>query len=210
MAVKFFKCPFFLQTTHEISFTSTVTAWRQISLNSLHQIALLRVHVLWIHTALTYVFWEKQRISAVRTWSNWVLVVGLPCTAPLVVRHEKRQLFLSSSEISESGQRLPKINRLSVQPWGWVRVTLHGAHSLGFSLPASKHRPSLLHWLRTDSFFQRPSQFKQWSALKLDKLEKLLCLTWHFWECHSLLEITQLPYTHFISLHCQLIDSGGR
>lgn len=43
----------------------------------------------------------------------------------------KRGSCFHPSESSERGQRLPKINRPSVQPQGWVRVSLHGAHSLG-------------------------------------------------------------------------------
>lgn len=101
-----------------------------------------------IHYGFIPLWFMKWYSTVINTWSNWALA-GLRCSAPLVVRHETRQLFLSSSESSESGQRLPKINRLSVQPQGWVRVTLHGAHSLGLSLHSSKHSPSLLHRPRT-------------------------------------------------------------
>ena len=73
------------------------------------------VHILQLHIIITYIFFEKCYHCVVKSWPNWV-AVGLPCAAPLVVGHESRQLFLSSSESSESGQRLPKINRLSVQP----------------------------------------------------------------------------------------------
>lgn len=73
---------------------------------------------------------ENWRIPAVKYWWDWV-VVALGSTAQFMVQQETRQLFSSSSESSERGQRLPKINRPSVQPQGWVRVSLHGAHSLG-------------------------------------------------------------------------------
>lgn len=63
---------------------------------------------------------------------------------PLLLDIKKRQLFLSSSESGGSGQRLPKINSVSVQPQGWVRVTLHDAHSLIFLLPVSKHGPLVM------------------------------------------------------------------
>lgn len=116
--------------------------------------SLLQFHVLRAHFVTSHyynIIFEKC-YCVVKSWPNWI-AVDLPCAAPLVVGHESRQLFLSSSESSESGQRLPKINRLSVQPWGWVRVTHHGARSLGFSLPTSKHSASLFHWLRKEHSF---------------------------------------------------------
>lgn len=146
-------------------------------------------------------FLENRHGSPVKSWSNWVGVEGLPYIAPLVVWHETRQLFLSSSESSESRQRLPKINRLSVQPQGWVRVTLHGAaHSLGLSLPTSKHSASLLHWLRTEYFYLNwNSALGTWPAAKFG---------WLIW-CHRVLEITSNEL-HFLAFHGQLIDLGGK
>lgn len=113
-------------------------------LNCFHRFDILYYVHIWIYTI--DIFLEKLYRSVGKSLSNWVLV-ALPCTAPPVVWHEKMQLFLSSSENSESRQRLPKINRLSVQPQGWVRVTLHGAPSL---CPHHKHSASLLHWLKTE------------------------------------------------------------
>lgn len=132
------------------------------------------VHILQLHIIITYIFFEKCYHCVVKSWPNWV-AVGLPCAAPLVVGHESRQLFLSSSESSESGQRLPKINRLSVQPRGWVRVTHHGARSLGLSLPTSKHSASLLHW--EQSFLCDSKQYvdQLWSQ-KTDHFSDLVFL----------------------------------
>lgn len=83
------------------------------------------------HLQVCFFFFHwKPVIPSVKYSSSWA-VVAPASVAPLAVQHETRQLFSSSSESSERGQRLPKINRPSVQPQGWVRVSLHGAHSLG-------------------------------------------------------------------------------
>lgn len=64
-----------------------------------------------------------------------------PICAPLLSVHETKQLFLSLSEsAARAGRRLPKINRLSVQPQGWVGVSHHGAHTLKLSLPRIQTR----------------------------------------------------------------------
>lgn len=73
---------------------------------------------------------ENLCFPRVKYWSGQAVVVPASA-APLAVQHETRKLFSSSSESSERGQRLPKINRPSVQPQGWVGVSLHGAYSLG-------------------------------------------------------------------------------
>lgn len=62
-----------------------------------------------------------------------------PICGPLLSVHETKQLFLTLSEsAARAGRRLPKINRLSVQPQGWVGVSHHGAHTLPLSLPRIK------------------------------------------------------------------------
>lgn len=64
-----------------------------------------------------------------------------PICGPLLSGHETKQLFLTLSEsAARAGRRLPKINRLSVQPQGWVGVSHHGAHTLQLSLPPIKTR----------------------------------------------------------------------
>lgn len=96
---------------------------RMYTMNSHYSSALLRKAVQFCCKK------KKEKVGQTESW--WVC----PALRPLLSYMKRGSCFCPQVRASESGQRLPKINRLSVQPRGWVRVSLHGA-GLSRALPA--------------------------------------------------------------------------